>query len=603
MLLLLALLQAWTSSSVPLHHFSYSRQSYCGGGSFVPAYRHHEASRKQSQASWKYESFHHKSMSKCLKVSSSSHALSTTLPWTIRLSLAVLWGVCWMFYPADNLDGRVNSGDEQYSIDWDQIQQSYQEDIGLETAQMVHSAQPSAMMEASLQDREPVSQHMASSTSSCATFPSRDRHLSTGMEALATWPEGKPELYLQGIHTGLDPRTSLVQSSQPSRLDLYSHQSQISGRGHVSPDTRWSVSGGNRLSSHAPIDALPPVTSSVETATYIRHESQAALGPHGDSRSFYTSRQAVPYAFQPTGSSRNLIAPALSDTHLSPFGDQQFSNLDMVEDISYPISSPSDDYSSRRTSSIDIRMKTEQHTPHDQSPGNRAYPRTFKRDRLPPRNSSDEIFCDHADCTGKREIFTRACEWNKHMDKHERPYKCLERGCERLLGFTYSGGLLRHDREVHKKNLATRTALYCPFPNCNRNPASGHGFTRLENLNEHKRRRHPGEEPPATPNQAASVSPATSGHKRKRTSDSVDEQESESDEASDDETSPVTKRPHTVSDERSQLLLQRLRSDIRQRDEQIVQQHACIESLRNTIQSLQQQQTSMVRGPISGKRG
>ena len=129
-----------------------------------------------------------------------------------------------------------------------------------------------------------------------------------------------------------------------------------------------------------------------------------------------------------------------------------------------------------------------------QPPSDIAYLQTFRRDRTPPRNSKDEIFCDHFDCAGKRETFTRACEWNKHMDKHERPYKCLERGCEILLGFTYSGGLLRHNREVHKKNLSTRNPLYCPFHNCNRSLASGHGFTRLENLNEHKRRRHPGEE-------------------------------------------------------------------------------------------------------------
>jgi hypothetical protein len=64
-----------------------------------------------------------------------------------------------------------------------------------------------------------------------------------------------------------------------------------------------------------------------------------------------------------------------------------------------------------------------------------------------------------------------ACEWNKHMDSHERPYKCHTSPCDlnkdmdkhkhsyknqgagRALnpGFTYSGGLLRHQGEVHKK--------------------------------------------------------------------------------------------------------------------------------------------------------
>lgn len=74
------------------------------------------------------------------------------------------------------------------------------------------------------------------------------------------------------------------------------------------------------------------------------------------------------------------------------------------------------------------------------------------------------------------------------MDKHDRPYKCLEPGCEKLQGFTYSGGLLRHQREVHKMHGGTKKALYCPEPNCKRN--SGSGFTRKENLSEHIRRVH-----------------------------------------------------------------------------------------------------------------
>jgi hypothetical protein len=77
---------------------------------------------------------------------------------------------------------------------------------------------------------------------------------------------------------------------------------------------------------------------------------------------------------------------------------------------------------------------------------------------------------------------------SKHMDKHDRPYKCAEVGCEKLQGFTYSGGLLRHQREVHKMHGGTRKPLYCPEPNCKRN--SGSGFTRKENLHEHIRRVH-----------------------------------------------------------------------------------------------------------------
>jgi hypothetical protein len=44
----------------------------------------------------------------CSEFSNNQRPISTTWPWSIRPSLAVLWGVCWMFYP---------SGEEAYD-DW-----------------------------------------------------------------------------------------------------------------------------------------------------------------------------------------------------------------------------------------------------------------------------------------------------------------------------------------------------------------------------------------------------------------------------------------------------------------------------------------------------
>lgn len=74
------------------------------------------------------------------------------------------------------------------------------------------------------------------------------------------------------------------------------------------------------------------------------------------------------------------------------------------------------------------------------------------------------------------------------MDKHDRPYKCLMEECVKLQGFTYRGGLLRHEREVHKMHGGTKKSLFCQFTDCKR--SSGAGFTREENLAEHTRRVH-----------------------------------------------------------------------------------------------------------------
>jgi len=71
------------------------------------------------------------------------------------------------------------------------------------------------------------------------------------------------------------------------------------------------------------------------------------------------------------------------------------------------------------------------------------------------------------------------------MDKHERPYKCQEKLCEHLQGFTYSGGLIRHNKEVH---LGTgKNEIFCTAQDCKRRTRP---FTQKGNLQEHVRRVH-----------------------------------------------------------------------------------------------------------------
>ena len=108
---------------------------------------------------------------------------------------------------------------------------------------------------------------------------------------------------------------------------------------------------------------------------------------------------------------------------------------------------------------------------------------------------------------------------SKHMDKHERPYRCPADGCENLPGFTYSGGLLRHEREVHGKHGGPKKTVNCPHPNCKRH--TGKGFSRQENLNEHLRRVHTNIDaisPPADMNSPDDDESERSGMKRKRRS-------------------------------------------------------------------------------------
>ena len=139
-----------------------------------------------------------------------------------------------------------------------------------------------------------------------------------------------------------------------------------------------------------------------------------------------------------------------------------------------------------------------------------------RRAETPPRDDDGNFYCRHRDCSGKTPTFRRACEWNKHMDRHERPYKCEHESCVNSIGFTYSGGLLRHQREVHRWHQTTKSRIFCPFTGCPRD-SSGEGFSRKENLEEHKRRRHADETIPLTQTGDSSHDERSSTHgKRKR---------------------------------------------------------------------------------------
>lgn len=117
-------------------------------------------------------------------------------------------------------------------------------------------------------------------------------------------------------------------------------------------------------------------------------------------------------------------------------------------------------------------------------------PSTPQHTREPIYNDEGKLYCNHLSCQGKNQTFKRPSEWKKHMDKHERPYKCTQAECQRKEGFTWFGGLVRHEREVHKIESAPKKALFCPFPECGR--SSGRGFTRKDNLEQHKKNKHSG---------------------------------------------------------------------------------------------------------------
>jgi hypothetical protein len=82
-------------------------------------------------------------------------------------------------------------------------------------------------------------------------------------------------------------------------------------------------------------------------------------------------------------------------------------------------------------------------------------------------------------------IFTTS----KHMDKHERNYRCLQQDCSKLEGFTSRHDLVRHEKEILQMHGGPEL-FYCPYSSCDRAENSGRPFSRKSNLEDHIRHRH-----------------------------------------------------------------------------------------------------------------
>lgn len=171
------------------------------------------------------------------------------------------------------------------------------------------------------------------------------------------------------------------------------------------------------------------------------------------------------------------------------------------------------------------------------------------------------------------------------MDKHFRPYVCKEIGCEKIQGFTYSGGLHRHEREVHHQHGGPKASCLCPHRDCKRS-SIGRGFTRKENLVEHLRRVHRGDvdEAPmsshtlgATTVGVFSITSPTTQVSRKRKKMALDGGEADSNDNGDvgDETGVDLK-----------LEVKRLQRELQLKDDRV----RCLESVIEKLQRLAKEQ-------------
>ncbi|KAK3704017.1 hypothetical protein LTR37_014121 [Vermiconidia calcicola] len=258
-----------------------------------------------------------------------------------------------------------------------------------------------------------------------------------------------------------------------------------------------------------PDTALPPrsqrpLTPDIRVTTT---DLNAFPGYHQQAQDLYSAASASSTSSYPL---REAPYQHFTTTHLSPQTPRYMNSADEKMQHTPPVSphspqlGPAGDQSSRKRRHSEMSGDVQAHPQINSGGHSRAgsvlslqqdnsgeeefspRSRTIKR-ADPPTNAESKYVCNFStECNAL--TFDRKCEWSKHMDKHDRPYRCPHASCAKLQGFTYSGGLLRHEREVHGKHGGPKAQLICPYEDCKRH--SGKGFTRKENLNEHIRRVH-----------------------------------------------------------------------------------------------------------------
>ncbi|KAF1846885.1 uncharacterized protein K460DRAFT_278146 [Cucurbitaria berberidis CBS 394.84] len=448
--------------------------------------------------------------------------LSTSFPWTIKPSLAVLWGVCWMFYDSPPGEQAAKCGNDRVrqarvlrhlDFQWNAPASSDYLDLGraLIGTQPQHTAQQQTAGSESVGLDSDLFQARNTETweSDLSPMDFRLPNLAVSQAGVNRPPA---RAACQSTYYGAAQQQLPVVPYENNYLPHFQGNQPLTVYPHLGPDSLHN--------SWHPYSSLPqrsprhqfssPQTPSIQVTGAA--ESQRFTQPHSEFASFggiyQLPRQPQasplnlnppfefthpPYMMGPTlpSDSTTVQAPQITIKHerTSSINSNSMPTPVSISGPHSPMLSP--------TSGEQMHLATSPHN-HDRRDSVDSYEQdgdddgslrknhSYKRAEEPPRNKDGKMMCRHRECADL--FFDRKCEWSKHMDKHDRPYKCLVKGCEKLQGFTYSGGLLRHEREVHKMHGGTKKSLFCPFADCKR--SSGAGFTRKENLAEHMRRVH-----------------------------------------------------------------------------------------------------------------
>ncbi|KAI4117235.1 MAG: hypothetical protein LQ338_007588 [Usnochroma carphineum] len=504
--------------------------------------------------------------------------LSTTWPWNIKPSLVVLWGVCWMFY-----DNSTRSAQN-----WRQLE---------------NEIEPSSFWAR----HTPQSATSGQQNITTSLIPGQSFQQAEGGGGINTRRANRTPEY---------NTTSLgYQSSHPTNSSPYISSCFFDSPDPTSdPPPTWPQNQGSyscpvfpRNPGNRPSQTFPPAH---------RHTAPSSIALFGLDYNFGQEppfHQPQPGQRQPQRSAPNprRIEPSGGAQPYAPFLQQATSQGDdraaaaFSPSLRLPMGhipnyqSPHSDVSRDETKSSSFSVLPSNDLSPDMmfaasasAQSHHSPSSTGKKGEEAPRNAHGQITCNHPKCVSNPPVFSRRCEWTKHMDKHTRPYVCNIPGCVRG-GFTYSAGLSRHQREVHRQYGGPKASYMCPHKDCKR--STGSGFSRKENLQEHVRRVHrqlgEAEVEKQAPIEAPSLAATEPRRRRRRIHDDDDD---------DDAAEPVLREPRKrkrneedegkensnesqSSGEDLATQVKRLRKELREKDERLRKLEQTVELLTKRL--------------------
>ncbi|TKX24209.1 hypothetical protein C1H76_3572 [Elsinoe australis] len=420
------------------------------------------------------------------------HPLSTTWPWSIKPSLAVIWGVCWMFYNSGSPNDPHHDNGSLYNLPNLQTQQTEAGSEHFDWLDLSTGHNDQGRRGAVLQME---SAHGPSTPGSHFTAPQSYENVhstSHHLTAIQAPFRGPPNTY--GPRTSsASQRLTNVTHAEPQFGPSGTNPPYTTDHGHLADAQDFSFDHDLfRLDDFPECQAqqqvLPqtyhrPLQASAITVNTSTHPppsgfTDIASAPPAPQAPFYSYfQQNAPGTLTP----QNYMT---STKMQSPVSIQRSREPSVASAASRPRAHSDASIHSKHSPMLNVASTPDSRNDEYYSPNSKAPERPD-----PAKNAHGQYICRATpECEGL--VFDRKCEWSKHYDKHERPWRCRDPACSKLQGFTYSGGLLRHQREVHQMHGGPKEKLFCSHPGCKRH--TDRGFTRKENRDEHERRVHGG---------------------------------------------------------------------------------------------------------------